>query len=254
VYDRKRTVGAGPAFVKTSIAAQIEKAIFIAEATGGISLVDTNSGLGKTKTLLHHLEKNARSVYLSCAPDLDSKWPLLAELRLAVTNDDTRSLRMARRDIVRALTGTNRTLLIDEAHYLRRECLDELRCIHDQAGVPLVLFRNDTTYEGVQSSRDLTGSIEYTQFKRRISTRLHLEASAITPRDVRLVAGQMIADAVVAEAMPMLLPEARANGGFGRVVRIIQIAKMLAGKGSVTRLHIARSIETIKQLGGGDDE
>ncbi len=256
--DQQQSIGIGPKYVRTSIAARIERAIFMAEATSAVAVIATQSGLGKTKTIFDYRESHPSSIYFSAAPDLNTKWAVLSELCMVVTKDDSRrrSPAHARREIVSALAGTDRTLLVDESHFLVQECIDELRCIHDQARVALILLGNESTYEGFRNSAGGSrgmSSTAYTQFASRVVARLHLGAHDITAKDIRMVASQMIADAVVAEAMAMLQYEAANNGGFRRVVNICRIAQMLAQTKPVTKGHVVRAISELKQLGGGEE-
>lgn len=258
LYDQQQAIGAGPKYVPTSIAKRIERAIFMAEATCGAAVIATQSGLGKTRTIFNYRESHPSAVYMPAAPDLNTKWAVLAELAMIVTKDDTArgKLAHARHSIINTLAGTDRTLIIDESHFLNQEGIDELRCIHDQARVPLILFGNESTYEGFRSSGKSArgmGSTAYTQFASRVVARLNLGAHDITQKDIRLVGSQMIADSIIVETMPMLQFEAVNNGGFRRLVNVLRIAQMFAQSKPVTKAHVVRAIGELKQLGGGEE-
>lgn len=258
LYEQQRAIGSGPAFVKTSIAARIERAIFMAEATCGVSVIATQSGLGKTRTIFNYRESHPSAVYMPAAPDLNTKWAVLSELSIVVTKDDSGrgKLAHARHSIINTLAGTDRAVIIDEAHFLNQEGIDELRCIHDQARVPLILVGNESCYEGFrgtgQAARGM-GSTSYTQFASRVVARLHLGAHDITQRDIRLVGGQMVPESVIVEALPPLQYEAVNNGGFRRIVNILRVAQMFANGKPVTKAHVVRAISELKQLGGGEE-
>jgi len=260
LYAQKSSVALQPRFVKTSVATKIERAIFMAKMTSGISVIATQSGVGATWALRDHIRKYPMSISVECSPDIGTKWALLTEL-LQIFGKENRRPAFARRAIVESLTGTDRTILVDEAHYLTQECVDVLRRIHDQAEVALVLAGNESVYEGFRSkanggeSRGMA-AMSYTQLRGRLAARLVLRSADITQHDIRLVAMQMVDAEVVDAVLPQLRGEALNNGGLRRVVRIMQVAQMLASAkngGGVKKGHVFRAIDEIKELGGGDE-
>jgi DNA transposition AAA+ family ATPase len=180
LYEQQRSIGAQPHYVKTSTVKKIERAIFMAQATRGIAIVATQTGVGLTMAFAEYVRRFPLSVQLQCSPEMDTRWPLLSEL-LAVLGRHNRRPAEARRDIVEAITGTDRMLLIDESHYLSQECVDIIRRIHDQAGVPVVFGGNESTYQGfkTRSSGSMNrgmGAMAYTQLRGRLAARVQLRA------------------------------------------------------------------------------
>jgi DNA transposition AAA+ family ATPase len=257
LYEQQRSIGAQPHYVKTSTVKKIERAIFMAQATRGIAIVATQTGVGLTMAFAEYVRRFPLSVQLQCSPEMDTRWPLLSEL-LAVLGRHNRRPAEARRDIVEAITGTDRMLLIDESHYLSQECVDIIRRIHDQAGVPVVFGGNESTYQGfkTRSSGSMNrgmGAMAYTQLRGRLAARVQLRAEDITTNDIRLIANQMAPSEAIEDAIAQLKNEALFNGGLRRVVRVLHMAQMLAQGRGIKKAHIYRAIEEITQLSGGDE-
>jgi DNA transposition AAA+ family ATPase len=255
-FDRRRAASGSLAFARTSIARRIEQTIEMAEAARKIAIIATDSGVGATETLRNYTLTHPGVVLLECDPaTVGTPWALLTELLAVVTNDGGR-LRPAdaTRAIVKTLSGTDRTILVDEAHYLSNpKCVDVLRRISDRSGVGLVLCGNASTYQGSLGGSSMLSSTSYTQFQRRSIRRMRIKASEIKLGDLRLVLSQMIEDPVLTEVLPKLEIEAHERGGIGRVVAIIQVARMLAKKAAITRAHVLRAISVISEdddLGG----
>jgi DNA transposition AAA+ family ATPase len=257
LYEQQKSVGGQPKYVRTSVARKIERAIQMAEAVRGISIIATQSGVGATWALRDHEDKYPLSLRISCSPDMGTRWALLAEI-LAVLGKPNQRPAFARRAIVEALAGTDRTILVDESHYLTQECADILRCIHDQAEVPVVFVGNETTYEGfrVRASAGHRGidAMAYTQLRGRLAARLTLKVRDITANDIKLIALQMAPADAVEESLLHLRSECVTSGGFRRVVRILQVAQMLAAGARVRKGHILRSIEEIRELSAEVDQ
>jgi hypothetical protein len=143
--------------------------------------------------------------------------------------------------------GTNRTILVDEAHYLENpRCFDTLRRASDRGRVGLVIVYNAEKYQGRGRSRTmLLNTIGYTQFERRVVCKLRISADSITENDLRLVLGQAIPEDVLSETLPVLLQEAHNNGGIGRCATLVQNARMNAGRQPLKAKHIYRVLEAL---------
>lgn len=262
MYEAQQSIGKGTEFVPTSISRKIERAIFIAEATQRIAVIAMQSGLGKTRTLQEYRFKHAakaRSVFVSCSPDLNTKWSLINELIYATTKDESRrrSPSHARRELVQLISGTNRTLFVDEAQYLNEECLEVLRTVSDQAGVALILSGNESIYE--RGAGKIGGAAAHAQFTSRVVARVHLGTEDITKGDVKAIAVQMIPESTLVDTFDVLVAETRntglsgtSAGGFRRLITILTLAQMLAAKKGVKRAHVLRAIADLNQMSGED--
>lgn len=263
LYETQQSLARGTQFVTTSISRKIEKAIMLAEATQRIAVIAMQSGLGKTRTLQEYRLSRAgkgRSIFVSCSPDLTTKWALINELIFAATRDESRrrSPSHARRELVQLIAGTNRTIFVDESQYLAEDCLEVLRTISDQAGVALILSGNESMYE--RGPGKIGGLAAHAQFTSRVVARIHLGTEDITKADVRAIAAQMIPESTLADSFDLLVTETRnsglsgqAAGGFRRLITILTLAQMLAAKkGGVRKAHVVRAIAELGQMSSDD--
>jgi DNA transposition AAA+ family ATPase len=257
LYEQQKAIGAQPRYVKTSTVKKIERAIFMAQATRGIAIIATQTGVGLSMAFNDFIRRYPLTVKVECSPEMGSRWALLTELLMVVGKENRRPAD-ARRAIVDVLAGTDRMLLIDESHYLSQECVDIIRRIHDQAGVPVVFGGNESTYQGFRSRNNWGSSrgmeaMSYTQLRGRLAARLQVRSEDISTNDIRLVATQMAPPDAVEDAIEQLKNESLFNGGLRRVVRILHMAQMLAAGKGMKKAHVLRAIEEITQLSGGDE-
>jgi DNA transposition AAA+ family ATPase len=248
VYDLQHKAGASPVFVETSIAAEIEKALLAGRVTRKVVVISTDSGVGASLALKHHEERNKESTLLvSCSPATNTKWGILGAMLRRLGMDANPRLSLAFDEVVEALRGSGKILIFDESHFLVQEVVDVLRCLHDQTGCALVLVGNESTHQGRfrenPSGTKGMKSVAHMQFKRRIIKALRIKTSDITPKDLVLVVGQLLPPAVVKETIQRLLTEAVTNGGIGRVVAIVQLARGYAhDPAGITTDHVLAAL------------
>jgi DNA transposition AAA+ family ATPase len=243
-------------FVPTTISRRIERAIAVAETTRRIAVLAISAGCGKTATIRQYQLRQAgraRSVYISCSPDLSNIHLLMQELYFALTRTEHNKKSQLRRELVGILTGTNRTIFIDEAQHLTAEGAEMLRCIADQANVAMVLSGNESIYEHGSNGKRRSAAA-HTQFASRVVQRVCLSSTHIAKSDVKVIAAQFLDAATVEDTLDMLVEETRGRGrqagGFRRLVTILTLAQISAAPRPVRRAHIIRAIQDLEDDGG----
>ena len=121
-------------------------------------------------------------------------------------------------------------LLIDEAQHLNDRCLDELRCIHDQTRVSLILAGN----ESLRSRFNTTRTASFAQLTSRIGPRLELKATAAADIDA-LASHYGITDQ---DARLWLKQRCTGHGGLRTMARLVKIAKDAGDKGELRLAHL----------------
>jgi DNA transposition AAA+ family ATPase len=258
-FDRRRAAEGGLTFVRTSIARRVEDAIVMAEATRKIALIINDAGVGVTEALRHYRDAHEGAVLLECDPSMNGKWALLTALLDVVTSGGCRMRPAdAMREIVQRLEGTDRTILVDEAHCLTKpECFEMLRRAADRAGVGLAICGNEHTYQGRggNGGSALALATSYMQFERRIVRRLRLRASEIKRADLRLVLGQLLPASVLDDEMlAKFMAEAHSAGGIGRCIAVAQTARIVARSHEPQTKHVLRAFRVVteEEEPGGD--
>jgi len=125
--------------VETETMRQINKVIRLVHKMRKMGVVYGAAGLGKTVSLKRYHEDYPNSVMITGCPDSKSVSGAIRLLYYALKRDHSRkSTRQARIEIVTLLTGSNTLVIVDDAHELTNDALEELRSIHDSTSCPFV--------------------------------------------------------------------------------------------------------------------
>lgn len=120
-------------------------------------------------------------------------------------------------------------LVLDEAQFLNDASIDELRCIHDLAGLAIVFCGNPTFRSRFNNSRDAN----FAQFTSRVGMRLDCPA----PTDADLAAICRHHDIAGKREMDFLAGHAKTSGGLRTVVWLASMARDIADDGRPLRLE-----------------
>jgi DNA transposition AAA+ family ATPase len=164
-HARRRSSQLPREYVPTRVAENIATIVSAACAQQSMAAIVTPSGCGKTY-LLQVLADRFSGHYLYCTADHTPRQFLAA---VAETVGATR--RRGRggrhesggafllRSIVDRVRGTNRPLLLDEAHTLREPVFSRIRAIHDQAEIPVIMVGTDEIITRVNDRADGRGQM-----------------------------------------------------------------------------------------------
>lgn len=251
LVSERRSLLTETRYVDTTIARGITAAIKKAELLNKIVVIQTESGCGKTTVLQHYAVAYPRSVYLKGNPTFRTKaastWALQVEIAAAIDLPaSAKGLKTVLYQAIRkTLRNSGRLLIIDEAQFLEPDQLDLIRCLHEEAKIPVVLSGNHDLYE---RATGFTSSSAFTQFRSR-TLRASFSIKDIQAADVELIAEQFDIE-IGRDAHAILLDQARMAGGFRRLTSVLQLAQIhRSGAGKVRKEHVLASI---KELAGGD--
>lgn len=163
----------GARWVPTPTGQAIERALVFARARPAISVIYGGAGVGKTTALQRFAQEAPNTWIVTASPAVAGMTAMLREIASALRLPCSGHSRALSRDIRQALAGTRGLLVIDEAQHLGVPALEEIRSIHDAAGVGLVLSGN----EGVFSR--LTGGSrreDFAQLFSRVAKRVRLRS------------------------------------------------------------------------------
>jgi len=253
VAERRKLV-TNTAYVATSVSRRLLGLLKQVVLLTKIGVAAAESGTGKTKTLQHYWSEHPRSIYIKAnalfASRSATSWPLMLKLATAVglTAVGKNKQAGAYEAIVAGLRNTSRLVIIDEAQFLQNDSLDLIRCIHEEANIPVVLAGNESLYE--RGPGGYGNSAAFVQFQSRC-LRTRFGTGDIKAADVEAIAEQLVGVDVARDAASLLLDQARAAGGFRRLVTLLQIAQTLRdGNGAVRKTHVVRAIEDAGTWGG----
>ena len=157
--------------------------IQMAVKLGSLGSIIAAPGVGKTTALRHHATTNPAARYCVMAPSTKSMSAMMALVCETLEALPARSSADTHQIICRAIGWLAvKVLLVDEAQHLSDRCLDELRCIHDETGLPVVFAGNHSLRTRFADGKESA----FAQLTSRIGPRF--EQKATSPADVKALA------------------------------------------------------------------
>jgi len=170
-----------PSWVQTPTATAIEAALDYARSRPSIAVVYGGAGVGKTTAITRYARAKNDVWVVTATPSSSSMLEVLRAIYEAMTKYRYRCEEKRSRDISRMIfeqlqwSRGRGLLIIDEAQHLELSAVEELRSLHDGAGVGLALSGNESVY------RQLTGGTrraEFAQLFSRVGKPLRLDKPA----------------------------------------------------------------------------
>lgn len=160
-----------PEIVETEVMQKMMFGLQYANDRNDIICIYGAPGIGKTVTVNKWVETHPNSIFFTASPNIHNGRDVMEEILEAIGKKQTGRNKALEKSIVQILKGSNRAIIIDEAHFLRLSALETLRRIHDVTEVPLILVGNPAIMDIItEQNKTLTG-----QFFSR-STRISLDA------------------------------------------------------------------------------
>lgn len=214
--------------IGTSVSAQLEACIKMAIRTNFIALVIGESGIGKSRSVAWYLRGNSSAIVLSLAGYGSDAGSVRSDLlRAARIRSPKKAEGGRRRAMIRqleeVLRGSDRLIVVDNAHRLTRPAMQLLMDIHDRTGCPMVLLGTAEAEEKV---------LRDDQWSSRVRLRFELTPGGDDEWDVLTehLVGQML-PGVRAEERRRLLKAARevarGPGHFRRVESSLVVMRYL---------------------------
>lgn len=160
----KENVGDNP-FVETSIFHAVKAACHRAHMYRSFSVVSAYVGTGKTWALKQYAQQHPNCILIEATPDMNSMVLLreLAEKCNAIVQKSHKWSRGTKSDlmdaIVRALKGSDKLLILDEADKVSTQTLEFVRRISDIAKVGVVLCGTEMLQPMIKDPRGRFGQI-----------------------------------------------------------------------------------------------
>lgn len=219
-------------FCHIDAATAIEEIVNMARQMRRMASIVGDPGVGKTTALKRYADDDREAVYCVMSPSKSSMIATLMAVGEAVGRPfRARTAGEVHNLIVHDIRDRLGVLLVDEAQHVNDRVLDELRCIHDESGVPIVFAGNSELRSRFGNSK----TAGFGQFLSRIGPRLDLASSR---DDIRALAFHLGADTGAAN---WLVERAAGNGNLRTVDSIMAAARDLARSETVNRAALQRA-------------
>jgi hypothetical protein len=182
-------------------------------------------GTGKTTIAKRLVEILPRAIYIEAWQSM-KMGDMLEEIGSKLGLMLKGSLTKKTRDIMAALTGSNVTLIVDEAEYLKKwniEKLDVLRKIHDNTGIALILI-------GTPAFRNVLNKSDATQLSRRMFV---LDLRGCTKAEVRRELNAYNIEPEAADVLAAIASDTD-HGGMGSYALMMELCLDAAVGGRIT--------------------
>lgn len=221
-----------PKWFDTATAARLT-ALFHHAQSGEMVLIITRPGIGKTRTAQRFAALDPNVWMATMAPSTAGVATMLLEVAEAIGLGDIKgSPQQLSRQIKARIRGKNGLLIIDEAQELTDKALNELRGLHDQTGIGIVLMGNEAVVGQIDARKSALA-----QISSRFSVR-HVQAAPEAGDMAALLDAWNITDS---EQRAFLTKISALPGALREVTHTIKIAWMAArGRGGALTLDDLR--------------
>lgn len=210
------------AFQNTSISTLIWETLQFADFLKKMGVVLAPSGSGKTVTCLEYKSKNPSTILITADPTNRTPAQILRLMLKDVGLSKASSIGQMLYEICDRLKGTNRLVIVDEAHFLVWESFEILRKIFDHSGVGVVLCGQERLYD--QMKGQAQRAYLYDQIFSRIA--IKRDRFKILKKDSNAIA-TAVCPGLTAECLDFLYTKAQGKGRYRYMINILDVAMMM---------------------------
>lgn len=185
-------------------------------------ILSGSAGVGKTSAACAYKGRTPNVWVMTAEPCLATTRALLDELRQVLGVEERYSAQTISRAVVQKLRASGGLLIVDEAQHLATGALDQLRTLHDKAGVGVALVGNETVYARLEGAARQPA---YAQLFSRVGMRVARPRPERADVEALLDAWRVSGD----RERKLLHVIARKPGALRGLTKTLKIAHMLAG-------------------------
>ena len=214
-------------FVKTRTADAFMATLGHAQFVPDLVVIAGGAGVGKTTACEQYKRLNPNVWLITGEPSICNTFSVVKYLCDTVGVMETMSDHRSR-TLVDKIVGTRGLIIVDEAQHLKTEALEQLRTIHDKAGIGLALVGNERVFSRMDGGGR---AAEFAQLFSRIGMRVK------RPRPLSQDVEAMLDSNEITGAKERAFLRAVANkpGALRGMVKSLRMARMLAmGDGAET--------------------
>jgi hypothetical protein len=211
-------------FVATKASILIWEVLQFCDQTQTMGAALAQSGTGKTETCREYKRKNRATIFVTA--DITTKTPSQIMRRIlehAGGVGRRSSVSEYLQALIEKLRGTNRLLIIDDAHFLTWEAYELIRKLHDCGGIGVVYVGQERLYEQMKGTSGR--AYLFDQIYSRIA--IKRDKFSIYKNDVKAVAGSACAAGLSGECIDFLFSRAKGQGRYRYVTNLLRVAQMI---------------------------
>ena len=219
-------------FVLTRTARKFLAAFEHAQAMPDLAVIIGGAGVGKTSACHQYKTTHPNVWHLTAEPLVASSYAVMAYLRETLGLPEMPAYRLTRA-ITAKVMNTQGLIIVDEAQHLTTPALDQLRTIHDKAGVGLVFMGNEEVW------RRIDGGGRRAQFA-QLHSRVGMRVNAPRPlaKDIEeILDASEISDAKQRAVLKTIAGKPGALRALAKTLRVARMVALGAGE-SMTDEHI----------------
>lgn len=209
-----------PGFQTTPTASSILSLLQFCQFAPDFGVVAMGPGVGKTTTIEAYRHSAPNVHVVTAEPVTAAPHAVMSELAEVIGVVEKSPTRLSRA-IQQRLRGSGALIVVDEAQHLPTTTLDQLRSLHDKAGVGLVLAGNEAVYSRIAGDG---GKAQFAQLYSRVG--MKLTRSRPHDDDVSVMATGLGVTGV--GELAILRAIARKPGALRGVVKTVRLARVLA--------------------------
>lgn len=218
--------------VDTEVLSTMLKTIRLAHVMRKMGIIYGPAGIGKTIAAQKYALENPGTILATAAPDSKSVKGLVSTLHYELFKKPLNGGSMSGRiSIVEKLGGSDRLIILDQAHDLSNDALEEVRAIYDATGNPFVLIGTDEIFSRL-TNRRAHRILE--QMNSRIPIKRSFKLMPLKQDLKKVCRAYGIEDKDIIKRMS----EKGFRGGLRLVTDQINIARFIANGQEVTMKHI----------------
>ena len=207
-------------FAPTKTSAKILNALHHAQSLADMAVVSGGAGVGKTTSCRQHKATHPNVWIITAEPMISSAFAMLECLRDTLNIPETTPHKLSRA-ISGKVASTGGLIIVDEAQHVKVPAYDQLRSIHDQAGIGLAFVGNEEVWGQIDGGGR---SKKYAQIYSRVGIRASIAKAS--PRDAEAI---LDASGVHDAGVRALLKTIAAKPGALRgMVKTLRNARFLA--------------------------
>lgn len=237
-----RTVPNSPRFQMTPTAKVFLDNFAFAQMMPDVSVIATGAGMGKSTAARKYISEHPHAYLATMSPTKRTVAGMLNQLCQVMGVDERATLKIS--DAVGKVVKDRGALIIaDEAQNLSIEALEELRSLHDNHNVGLVLMGNQSVYGRLDGkARD----VGFAQLFSRIGMRT-IQADPTGTDVCQMVAAWQVEDAGAVKLMKAI---ASKPGAFRVLDKTMKLAHMLAAGAEepLSQSHVKAAYGRLSQI------